>query len=150
MTGILTGNGTVVASQVFNFGIVAPGEDVAAGAWDGSLPAQNMTIVGDFTNGYTGVVRLGWRNGQGVTSVDSLTVRADEETLEGGNVALDGTLQLVGTPMYLDPESSDVLFSFAGTRTGWFGTIAGIEDIPAGWAFYYDPQALVFREAPIY
>lgn len=145
MTGILTGNGTVVASQVFNFGIVAPGEDVAAGAWDGSLPAQNMTIVGDFTNGSTGIISLGWRNGQGVTTVDTLTVQADEVTLEGGNMTLAGTLQLIGTPAYLNPASTYTLFSFTGTRTGWFGTIAGI---PTGWAFYYDPQTGVLRTAP--
>ncbi len=139
-TGVLTGNGTVVASQVFNLGTIAPGEDVAYGAWDGSLPAQHMTIVGDLMIGSPAVVRLGWRNGQGVTTVDTLTILGD--LVFSGRQAV---LELVGEPAALSASETYTLFTYTGSRYGWFGTIAGI---PTGWAFYYDPQTGALRTAP--
>ena len=58
---------------------------------------------------------------------------------------MQAVLELVGEPDFLNTNHTYTLFSFTGTRWGWFGTIAGI---PTGWAFYYDPQTGVLRTAP--
>ena len=119
--GTLLGGGTV-QGVVSNGGVVQPG---AAG--------NPLTVTGSYTQASGGVF--------GATINGSTTPGTDfSKLVTSGAAALSGRLSIGTAPAFNPPVGTSVRILEAGSRSGTFSTVEGIDSLPAGkyWRVVYN------------
>ena len=131
--GALTGGGTV-EGPLTNAGTVQPG-----------ATGTPLAVTGTYTQPSTGTM--------GVTISGITTVGTDYSKLTSSGVAnLAGTLTIGTSPGVNPPVGTSLRILDAGSRSGTFGTVTGIDTLPAGkyWSVQYDATgvSLVVKADP--